>query len=156
MSARPSFRRLTPELYEQQAALGAAAAAGLEPVLVELVRNRVSQINGCAFCLDMHTKALRKLGETEQRIYLLSAWRETPLYTERERAALAWAEAVTRLAGGNVADDVYDQVRAQFSDHELAHLTFVTTTINAWNRLAIAFRSPVTPDRAAPASAAET
>jgi AhpD family alkylhydroperoxidase len=150
MSARLSYRRVAPELYQKQSELTTAAAVGLDLILVELVKTRVSQINGCAFCINMHTKALREAGETEQRIYLLDAWRETPLYTERERAALAWAEAVTRLTHGDVADELYDRARAQFSDEELVQLTYVTTSINAWNRLAIAFRSPVRPDHPVP------
>ena len=147
MSTRLSYRRVAPEVYQKQSELTTAAAAGLDPILVELVKTRVSQINGCAFCINMHTKILRDAGETEQRIYLLDAWRETPLYTERERAALAWAEAVTHLTNGDVADEVYDQARAQFNDEDLVQLTYVTTTINSWNRLAISFRSPVRPDR---------
>ncbi len=149
MSPRLSYRRVAPEVYQKQSELTTAAATGLDLILVELVKTRVSQINGCAFCINMHTKVLRDAGETEQRIYLLDAWRETPLYTEQERAALAWAEAVTRLTNGEVADELYDQARAQFSDEELVHLTYVTTTINAWNRLAISFRSPVRTDRPA-------
>jgi AhpD family alkylhydroperoxidase len=108
--------------------------------LLELVYFRVSQINNCAYCLDMHSKDLRAAGETEQRLYGLSAWRETPYYTDRERAALAWAEAVTKC---NVPDDVYNEAKSQFSDEELIDLTFAVTTINTWNRLNLAF--PNTP-----------
>jgi AhpD family alkylhydroperoxidase len=154
MSARLPYRRLAPELYQKLGELGKAAAVDLDPVLVELVKTRVSQINGCAYCINLHTKALRELGETEQRIYLLDAWRETPLYTERERAALAWAEAVTRLPNGEVPDELFDETRAQFSDTELVQLTYVTAAINSWNRLAIPFRSPVVADRPAPAASA--
>jgi AhpD family alkylhydroperoxidase len=111
--------------------------------LIDLVNQRVSQINGCAYCLDMHSKDLRARGETEQRIYMLSAWREVPdLYNARERAALAWAEAVTRLTDQNVSDEVYDQARKEFSDKELAQLTLGIVAINGWNRLNIAFRTP--------------
>src|SRR5919198_2756433 len=105
--------------------------------LLELVKMRASQINGCAFCLDMHSKDARARGESEQRLYLLNAWREAPFYTERERAALAWTEAVTLITDGHVPDDVYDEVRAHFSEKELADLTLAVATINAWNRLSI-------------------
>jgi AhpD family alkylhydroperoxidase len=115
---------------------------GLESELVHLIKMRVSQINGCAYCLDMHSKDLRAAGETEQRIYLLDAWREAPFYSERERAALAWAEAVTRVTDGHVPDAVYDEARRQFGEAELVNLTLAVTTINAWNRLAISFRAP--------------
>jgi AhpD family alkylhydroperoxidase len=113
---------------------------------------RVSQINGCAYCLDMHSKDLRAEGETEQRLYLLDAWRESPFYTERERAALAWAEAVTLITEGHVPDEVYEQARAQFSEEELANLSLAVVTINGWNRLSIAFR--VEPGSYQPAAAA--
>jgi AhpD family alkylhydroperoxidase len=116
------------------------AGCGLEHTLRELVKIRASQINGCAFCIDMHTKDARAAGETEQRIYALNAWRETPFFTERERAALAWAEAVTRIGGG-VPDDLYDEARRQFSEKELVDLTWAVAAINAWNRVAISFRS---------------
>ena len=114
---------------------------GLERPLLLLVKMRASQINGCAYCLDMHSKDLRALGETEQRIYSLDAWRECPYYTDRERAALAWAEAVTLVREGHVPDSVYDEVRPHFSEKELADLTLAVATINAWNRLTIASRT---------------
>ena len=114
---------------------------GLEAGLVHLIKLRVSQINGCAFCIDMHWKDLRAIGETEQRLYALVAWHESPFYSERERAALAWAEAVTNLADGHVSDEVYQQVSQQFDEQGMSNLTFVVATINAWNRLAIAARS---------------
>lgn len=114
---------------------------GLEKQLLSLLEFRVSQINGCAYCLDMHSKDLRAAGETEQRLYLLEAWRESPFYTERERAALAWAEAVTLVREGHVPDEVYRQARAQFSEEELANLTLAIVAINGWNRLNIAFRT---------------
>lgn len=114
--------------------------AGLEPELLELVKIRVSQLNGCGFCLDMHSKDARAHGVTEQRIYLLGAWRETKLYTPRERAALRWAEAVTRLEHQEVPDAVYEQVRAVFTEEELIGLTLAVVQINGWNRFAIAFR----------------
>ncbi|MGE0460054.1 MAG: carboxymuconolactone decarboxylase family protein [Vicinamibacterales bacterium] len=113
---------------------------GLEPVLLHLVKLRASQMNGCAYCIDMHWKDLRALGEREQRLYSLDAWRECPYYTERERAALAWAEAVTFVAAGHVPDAVYDEVREHFDDRELSNLTLLVATINAWNRLSIASR----------------
>ena len=115
--------------------------SGLEKPLLELLDFRVSQINGCAYCLDMHSKDLRAAGETEQRLYLLDAWRESPFYTERERAALAWAEAVTLVGEGHVPDEVYEQARAQFTEEELANLTLAVVAINGWNRLNIAFRT---------------
>ena len=112
----------------------------LEYRLVELVRTRVSQVNGCGFCIDMHTKDARAAGETEQRLYLLSAWREANVYSERERAALAWAEAVTKLEHQDVPDDIYEQARAQFSEDELLALTLAIVEINGWNRFAISMR----------------
>jgi AhpD family alkylhydroperoxidase len=113
----------------------------LEPPLLELVRMRASQINGCAFCLDMHSKDARAAGESEQRLYTLNAWRETPFFTDRERAALEWTEAVTLVAGEHVPDAVYEEVRRHFSDEELVNLTLAVVTINGWNRLSIAFRA---------------
>jgi AhpD family alkylhydroperoxidase len=115
---------------------------GLEKSLLELVKTRASQINGCAYCLDMHTKDARANGETEQRLYALNAWRETPFYTERERAALAWTEAVTLITEGRVPEDVFEQARSQFSDEDLVNLTTAIVAINGWNRLNIAFRTP--------------
>lgn len=120
---------------------GYLAHCGLEPALLTLLEFRVSQINGCAYCLDMHSKDLRAGGETEQRLYVLPAWRESPFYSERERAALAWAEAVTVLGEGRVSDEVFEQTRAQFSEEELANLTLAVIAINGWNRLNIAFRT---------------
>jgi len=116
--------------------------SSLEKNLIELIDYRVSQINGCAYCLDMHSKDLRHGGETEQRIYLISAWRETSLYTPREKAALAWAEAVTELKDREVSDEVYEVVRKEFSDEELVDLTLAVTMINTWNRFNVAFRTP--------------
>ena len=116
-------------------------SSGLEVSLLELVRMRASQINGCAYCLDMHSKDARAAGETEQRLYCLPAWRETPFYSERERAALAWTEAVTQITEGHVPDETFEQVRKHFSEEELGHLTLAIVTINGWNRFAIAFRS---------------
>src|SRR5690242_7367125 len=113
----------------------------VEQSLINLIDFRVSQINGCAYCLDMHSKDLRAAGETEQRLYLLDAWRESPMYTDRERAALEWAEAVTLITQGHVPDEVYERVRAQFSEEELINLTMAVVAINSWNRLNIALRT---------------
>ncbi|MGN6343220.1 MAG: carboxymuconolactone decarboxylase family protein [Ginsengibacter sp.] len=118
------------------------AKSSLEPQLINLIDFRVSQINGCAYCLDMHSKDLRAAGETEQRLYTIAAWREAPFYSERERAALAWAEAVTRLKDANVPDEIYEEARRQFSEEELIDLTVAVTTINTYNRINIAFRTP--------------
>ena len=115
--------------------------SGLDYSLLHLLKMRVSQINGCAYCLDMHSKEARAGGETEQRLYGLDAWREAPYYTERERAALALAEAITKVSEGHVPDGVWIQAKAQFNDAELTALVFAATSINAWNRLAIAFRA---------------
>ncbi len=115
--------------------------SGLEASLLELVKIRASQINGCAYCIDMHTKDARAAGESEQRIYLLSAWREAPFYSERERAALEWTEALTLIADNHVPDDIYERVAAHFTEEELANLTLAVVTINGWNRFAISFRS---------------
>jgi AhpD family alkylhydroperoxidase len=115
--------------------------SGLDAGLLDLVRMRVSQINGCAYCLDMHSKELRAAGESEQRLYSLDAWRETPFYDEREQAALAWSEAVTLVGEGHVPDEVFRQAIEQFSEEELVNLTMAVVAINGWNRLNIAFRT---------------
>jgi AhpD family alkylhydroperoxidase len=115
----------------------------LEPALRELVKVRASQINGCAYCIDMHTKDARAQGETEQRLYALNAWRETPFYTDRERAALEWTEQLTLIAGRDVPDELYAWMREHFSEEEMISLTLAVVQINAWNRLAIPFRAPV-------------
>jgi AhpD family alkylhydroperoxidase len=140
-----------PRLNPYQAAPGAMQAlgaleghirnSGLEPSLIELVKTRASQINGCAFCIHMHTRDARARGESEERLYLLDAWRESPLYTERERAALAWTEAVTLVAQTRVPDAVFEQARRHLAEDELVELTLLVATINAWNRIAIGFRS---------------
>ena len=114
---------------------------GLEEHLLHLIKLRASQINGCAYCLDMHWKDLRAAGENEQRLYSLDAWRESPYYSERERAALAWTEAVTLVNSSHVPDDVYEEARQHFDEKELSNLTLAVATINAWNRLAIAGRT---------------
>jgi AhpD family alkylhydroperoxidase len=113
----------------------------LEHSLIELVKMRASQINGCAYCIDMHSKDARAAGETEQRLYALSAWRETPFFSDRERAGLAWTEAVTLISEGHVPDAVYEEAKQHFSDEELVNLTMAVVTINSWNRLSIAFRA---------------
>jgi AhpD family alkylhydroperoxidase len=140
---RFNYARVAPGGYQAMLALEAyIKGCGLEPSLIHLVKLRVSQINGCAFCIDMHWKDLRALGETEQRLYSLDAWDECPWYSERERAALRWAEAVTVLADGHVSDEVYRAVTGQLDENDLCNLTFVVSTINAWNRLCIASRKP--------------
>lgn len=115
--------------------------SGLERRLYELVKTRASQINGCAYCLDMHTKDARKAGETEQRLYALSAWREAPFYTDRERAALAWTEALTLISENDVPDALYQAARKHFDEKEIVALTMAIVAINGWNRLAISFRT---------------
>jgi AhpD family alkylhydroperoxidase len=116
-------------------------SSGLEPALIELIKTRASQLNGCAYCIDMHTKDARAAGETEQRLYALNAWRETPFYTDRERAALEWTEAITLIADGHAPDDVFVRVREHFDEKELVGLTLAIVAINGWNRLAIGFRA---------------
>ena len=115
--------------------------SGLDNKLIDFINLRVSQINGCAYCLDMHWKDLRAAGETEQRLYGLDAWRESPYYNDKERAALAWAEAVTQLGEGRVPDEVFEEAKRHFNDRELAELTLAVVAINGWNRLNIAFRT---------------
>jgi AhpD family alkylhydroperoxidase len=117
------------------------AKSSVEEHLLDLVYFRVSQINGCAYCLDMHSKDLRAMGESEQRLYVLDAWRDAPLYTERERAALAWAEAVTKIPNGDVPNEIYNWAKEQFSEKELIDLTMAIITINSYNRINIAFRT---------------
>ena len=142
MKARLNPYQAAPEAMQALAALeNQVKASGLEPSLVELVKIRASQINRCAFCIHMHSRDARAQGETEERIYLLDAWQESPLYSERERAALAWTESVTLVAHSHVPDSVFEQARAQFSEAELVKLTLLVATINAWNRVAISFRS---------------
>jgi AhpD family alkylhydroperoxidase len=142
MKPRMNFTQAAPETIKALTALEAQIqASGLEKSLIELVKTRASQINGCAYCINMHTADARKQGETEQRLYLLNAWRESPLYTDRERAALAWTEAVTLIAETHAPDDLYEAVRAQFSEAETVNLTMLIGAINAWNRLAISFRA---------------
>ena len=142
MPARLDYRKAAPEVYEAMAHLQSVVnRCGLEPLLLELVKLRASQINGCAYCIDMHTKDARALGETEQRLYALSAWHETPFYTDRERAALAWTETLTLIAETGAPDDVYEQLSRYFSENERMHLTLAVVAINAWNRFAIGFHA---------------
>jgi len=137
------YPKIAPESFKAMLALSAATKnSSLEPKLMELVKIRASQINGCAYCLDMHTQDARALGETEQRIHLLNAWREAPFYSARERAALGWTEAVTKVADTHVPDYVYNEVRAHFSEKEAVELNWAVVTINAWNRVAVSFRIP--------------
>lgn len=142
MQSRFNYAKLSPGAYSAMFSLEKYLhQCGLEEGLIHLVKLRVSQLNGCAFCLDMHWKDLRAIGEEEQRLYSLDAWRECPYYTDRERAALAWAEALTLITNGHASDAVYEASRAQFSEKEFSDLTFAITTINAWNRLAISGRT---------------
>ena len=141
MKVRLNYGRVAGGIYEAMDALDRyVGACGLEESLLHLVRLRASQVNGCAYCLDMHWKDLRALGEAEQRLYSLDAWRECPYYSERERAALLWTEAVTRVSDGHVPDAAYEAVRAHFSEKELSDLTLAIAAINAWNRLSISAR----------------
>jgi AhpD family alkylhydroperoxidase len=142
MSQRLNYAKAFPEGVHALSTLERTIHnSGLEPSLIELVKTRASQLNGCAYCIDMHTKDARAAGETEQRLFALSAWRETPFFTSRERAALAWTEAVTNIQQGHVPDEVYEEVRREFDEPSLMRLTMAITQINTWNRLAIAFRA---------------
>lgn len=144
MSPRLDYPTASPAAFKAMLGLETATrASGLETSLVELVKLHASQINGCAYCLDMHGKDARALGESAQRLDLLSAWREAPCYSARERAALAWTEARTRIAETGVPDTVYAQAREQFDERELVDLSLAVIAINGWNRLAIAFRPDV-------------
>jgi AhpD family alkylhydroperoxidase len=156
MKARMDFRKVSPEGAKAISELHAFIhRCGLERSLLELVKLRASQINGCAHCIDMHTKELRADGESEQRLYLLDAWRESPFYSDRERAALAWTEALTLVTQDHVPDDVYAEACAQFTEQELANLTLAIVAINGANRLNIAFRTVPGSHRVAARQAAE-
>ena len=142
MEPRIEYATVAPGAMQAMGGLEAYVRhSELEPAVLELVRLRASQLNGCAYCIDMHTKDARARGESEQRLYALTAWRETPFYTERERAALAWAEAVTLISQDHVPDGVFDQAREHFTEKELVDLTMAIIAINGWNRLAIGFRT---------------
>jgi AhpD family alkylhydroperoxidase len=142
MQQRIDALKVAPDAYKAMASLeNYVRQSGLDPRLLDLIKVRASQINGCAYCIDMHSKDARAAGETEQRLYELDAWREAPFYTDRERAALAWTEAVTLVSYGHVSDEVYETVRKQFSEKELVDLTVAVVQINAWNRFAISFRA---------------
>jgi AhpD family alkylhydroperoxidase len=142
MSPRLDYFKVAPEAIKPLLAVEKyLASCGLEPSLIELVKTRASQINGCAYCLHMHTHDARAKGETEERLYLLDAWQESALYTPRERAALAWTESVTRVAQTHVPDEVFAEASAHFTEPELVNLTLLVVTINAWNRIAIGFRT---------------
>jgi AhpD family alkylhydroperoxidase len=140
MEARIDYMKAAPALVKAFGGVEVAVRNGpLEKTLIELVKMRASQINGCAFCLDMHSKDARKAGETEQRLYTLSAWRETPFFTDRERAALAWCEALTDISRHHISDQFYEETRKHFSEEELTYLTLAIVMINGWNRIAIPF-----------------
>lgn len=141
MTPRLNPAAAAPDAYKAMVALEKyIQGSGLEPSLIELVKMRASQINGCAFCLDMHSRDARARGESEQRLYLLNAWRESPLYTDRERAALGWTEALTLVAQTQAPDQDYAAVKSHFSDAEQVNLTLLIGAINTWNRIAIGFR----------------
>jgi AhpD family alkylhydroperoxidase len=144
MSSRIDYTKVAPGALRAMYGLEKyLAGSTIEEPLRELVKMRASQMNGCAYCIDMHSKDARAHGESEQRLYGLSAWREAPYYTERERAALAWTEELTLIAENHVSDEVYEQTRRQFSEQEIVDLTLAVVTINAWNRIAISFRPEV-------------
>ena len=142
MESRLDYGKVAPAIYDRMDVLDQyLAECGLDERLLHLVRLRASQVNGCAYCIDMHWKDARAVGESEQRLYGLDGWREAPYYSDRERAALEWTEALTNVTDGHVPDAVYDAVRGHFSEKELADLTWAVAAINAWNRISIAFRS---------------
>ncbi len=143
MKARLDAQKASPAAYRAMFGLEVSlrTSSKLEPALIELIKMRVSQINGCAFCIDMHSKDARAEGESEQRLYALSAWEEAPFFTDRERAALAWAETITLITNGHVPDEAYEAAKQQFTDEELVNLTWAAIAINGWNRLSIAFRA---------------
>ncbi len=142
MKPRIDYYKASPQVFKAMRELEEAVrASGLEAPLLELVRMRASQINGCAYCIDMHSKDARAAGETEQRLYALNAWRETPFFTDRERAALAWTEELTSISQSEVSDELYAQTSKHFSESEMASLTLAIVAINGWNRFAIGFRA---------------
>ena len=142
MKPRLNYLQIAPDTMKAAIALEShLAKSGLEQSLYHLVKTRASQINGCAYCIHMHTRDARAHGETEERLYLLDAWRESPLYSDRERAALAWTESLTHISETHAPDDVYEEVRRHFSEQETVNLTMLIGMINLWNRLAISMRS---------------
>jgi AhpD family alkylhydroperoxidase len=142
MQQRLDAMKISPAAFKAMAGLQTYVdQSGLERRLLELVKIRASQINGCAYCLVMHTNEARAAGESDERMHLLNAWREAPVFSKRERAALTWTEALTLVSEGHVPDEAYEEVRGQFSEKELVDLTAAVVTINAWNRIAIAFRA---------------
>jgi AhpD family alkylhydroperoxidase len=142
MQPRTEYSKVAPRAIAAMSGLEEyLRTTDLEPRLLELVRMRASLINGCAYCVDMHSKDARARGETEQRLYAVSVWRETPFFSDRERAALAWTEAVTLISEGHVTDEVYEEVRQHFNEKELVELTLAVVAINGWNRFALAFRT---------------
>ena len=143
MQPRLDISKIAPAAYQAMAGLEGFVRRSLhnDAALLELIKMRASQLNGCAYCIDMHSKDARAKGESEQRLYALNAWRETPFFTERERAALAWTEAITLIGQDHAPDQVYEEVRPHFSDEELVSLTMAIVAINGWNRLAIGFRA---------------
>lgn len=155
MEPRIDLRKFAPEAQQAMFALEKyLAQSGLDHKLMHLLKMRASQINGCAYCIDMHSIDARAIGETEQRLYALDAWRETPFFTDKERAALAWVEAVTLVATTHVPDELYEETKKHFSEKEIADLTILGATINSWNRLAISTRAVPGHYRPAKASAA--
>ena len=143
MEPRIHYVKASPAALKAMSALQAAVeASGLDPALQELIKLRVSQINGCAYCIDVHFREAKAKGEKEERLYLLEVWRESPIYTDRERAALAWAEAVTLVSETHVPDDVFREARVHFDEAELVNLTLAVVAINGWNRFSISFRVP--------------
>jgi len=141
MQSRLEITKVAPEAYRAMAALESyVKSSGIEAPLLDLMRLRASEINGCAYCVDMHTKNARARGETEQRLYAVPVWRETPFFTDRERAALAWTESLTRIAETHAPDDVYEDLRRHFSELEIVNLTMAIIAINGWNRMVLGFR----------------
>ena len=153
--ARLDYRSASPQVFKAMSALEIASRKlGLEPALLELVKLRASQINGCAFCVDLHTRDARAAGESDERMHLVCVWPEAPVFSPRERAALAWTDALTRIADTHVPDDVYELARTQFTEAELVNLTLAVVTINGWNRFAVSFRAVPTGKSSAELAAA--
>ncbi|KRD53246.1 carboxymuconolactone decarboxylase family protein [Ensifer sp. ENS10] len=148
MTAKIDLFAAAPQLMKNWMGTSVAVAASLDPTIIELVKIRASQINGCANCINMHTQEARAKGETEQRIYLLAAWREAPCYSDRERAALGWTEALTRLSEGHTHEQAYEALKDHFTEEEQVKLTLMINVINGWNRLAVGFGLWVDPAEA--------